>query len=75
MDGNLTSRGTIKALEDLLGQAREGQLIGVAFVGVLRGRRPIKGFSGHVSQDPLFAMGAIQRLNEDLLEHAKARRY
>ncbi|ADE14121.1 hypothetical protein Nhal_0948 [Nitrosococcus halophilus Nc 4] len=75
MDGHLTSQGTIKTLEDLLGRAREGQLIGVAFVGILRGRRPIKGFSGHSAQDPYFTMGVMQGLSEDLLARAKTRRY
>lgn len=75
MVDHLVSEGTVIALEHLLSQAKDGQLIGVAFIGILRGRRPINGFAGYAGQDPLFAIGAIQRLNQELIEQAKERGY
>jgi hypothetical protein len=73
MDGSYSpvSKGTVTALEYLLDQAKQGQLIGIAFAGILRGRRPINGFSGYASQDPHFAMGVVRELNEVLLEQAR----
>ena len=70
-----SSRGTINALRKLLDDAENGHLIGIAFIGVVRGRRPVFGCTGYANQDPLFTVGTMQRLNEALLDQAKEKNY
>jgi hypothetical protein len=65
------SKSTVSTLETLLDQAKEGQLVGIAFIGILRSRQPINGFAGYAGQDPYFAMGAMDGLHEMLSNQAK----
>ncbi|ADE14143.1 hypothetical protein Nhal_0970 [Nitrosococcus halophilus Nc 4] len=68
---NHISAGTVDTLKKLLEDAQKGQLIGVAFVGVMRGRRVTKGWSGYAGQDPHFALGALRQLDHELIMYAK----
>lgn len=50
---------------------RDGQLIGVAFVGVLRERRFTAGWVGEAGRDPVFTLGALNHLHRDLLNRSE----
>jgi hypothetical protein len=65
-------RETELALNRLAELARNGQLIGVAFVGVLRGRRFTTGWVGEAGRDPVFTIGALDHLHDDLLNRTNA---
>ncbi|QBQ56536.1 hypothetical protein E3U44_10735 [Nitrosococcus wardiae] len=68
------SEGTVDTLKKLLKAAEQGRIIGIAFIGVARGRRVVKGWSGYAGQDPNFALGALRQLDQELLMHARRKR-
>jgi hypothetical protein len=67
------SESTINTLESLLEEARQGTLLGVAFIGLPRGRQPIWGWAGRASQDPCLALGAVRLLDDEMVRYAKAK--
>lgn len=62
------SAETISALEELLAQARSGQLIGIAFAGMWRERQYFADAAGECRRNPTFTRGMIQAL-DDRLSH------
>jgi hypothetical protein len=71
MTNDYICRETELTLNKLAELTRNGQLIGVAFVGVLRGRSFTAGWAGEAGRDPVFTMGALGHLYDDLLNRTK----
>lgn len=65
------SHDTISELQKLLSEAELGDLMGIAFIGLYRGRGISIGYTGTICKDPLLAVGPIQLLSNDLLSAAK----
>lgn len=61
------SKDTERLLEELLLMARSGQLIGIAFVGLLPERQFTSGWAGEAAEDPVFTIGALGHLSHDLI--------
>lgn len=62
------SRDTVEALEHLLRQAQKGQLTGLAFVALYRGRHVEASATGEVIRNPIFARGMLRVLDDKLVE-------
>jgi hypothetical protein len=60
------SHDTIACLETLLAQARRGQVIGLAYVAMLRKRAYIVNTAGEGYRNPTFSRGCVQALNDEL---------
>jgi hypothetical protein len=60
------SNDTVEALETLLEQARNGEVIGVAFVAMLKRRGYIADAAGEAYRNPTFARGMIRALDDKL---------
>lgn len=60
------SDDTIKALEDLLVHARQGDLIGLTWTGMFRSRTWAYGATGEARRNPAFALGLIEVQSADL---------
>lgn len=60
------SEDTTKALEQLLEQAKEGRLIGFAFVAMYRNREYIANATGETKRNPTFARGMLKALDDRL---------
>ncbi len=57
------SHETISALEQLLSQARRGELLGIAFCAMYRGRRYIVDTTGEAERNPTFTLGMLRALD------------
>ncbi len=57
---------TIACLEQLLKAARSGELIGLAFAGMLKRRGYIVNSAGEAHRNPTFARGMVAALNDQL---------
>jgi hypothetical protein len=64
---NHVSTGTVNILRTLLESAEAGDLVGIAFIGIIRGQRVIKGWSGYAGQNPRVTLGALRELDHELL--------
>lgn len=60
------STETIRALEDLLVQARAGEIIGIAFVVMCSGREYAVGIEGETRKAPTFTRGMLHLLDSEL---------
>jgi hypothetical protein len=60
------STDTEEALKQLLDLARQGELIGVAFAGMLRQRRYFVNAAGEAHRNPTFARGMVAALDDSL---------
>jgi len=60
------SRDTVTALLELLHSAQEGHLRGVAFVGLLRGRKFVVDCTGSACEDPTLTRGVLASLDDEL---------
>lgn len=60
----------IKALEYLLKEARDGQLIGIAYGAMFRRRHYIVSTAGEGRRNPLFALGVVHVLADELVDQA-----
>lgn len=60
------STDTEEALAQLLDLARRGELIGVAFAGMLRQRRYFVNTAGEAHRNPTFARGCVSALDDEL---------
>lgn len=58
------SADTVRALETLLRDAREGKIIGVAFAAMLKSRRYIVNTAGEARRNPTFTRGMLAALND-----------
>lgn len=63
---HVVSHGTIECLEMLLAQAKRGQLIGVAYVAMMRRRAYAVNVTGEAHRNPTFARGCVQVLDDEL---------
>lgn len=60
------SRDTVEALEQMLAKASSGQIIGIAFVAMLKRRRYLVNVAGEAFRDPTYARGAVCALDDEL---------
>ena len=60
------SNDTIECLESMLDQARRGQIIGVAFVAMLKRRSYIVNTTGEAQRNPTFTLGMLHALQDRL---------
>ena len=60
------SSDTVDALEELLQQARNGEIIGLAFVAMYRRREYIVHSTGEARRSPTFTRGMLLALDDDL---------
>jgi hypothetical protein len=60
------SHDTVQCLETLLQQAKRGQVIGVAYVAMLRRRAYIVNTAGEGYRNPTFARGCVAALDDEL---------
>jgi hypothetical protein len=60
------SNDTVACLEQLLDQAKKGQVIGIAFGAVLKQRAYIVNTAGEAHRNPTFARGIIAALDDQL---------
>jgi hypothetical protein len=67
------STETTEALEQMLELARRGELIGLAFAGMLRQRKFFVNTAGEAHRSPVFARGMVAALDDELSERAKQR--
>ena len=63
---NHVDTDTITSLERLLKEARAGQVIGVAFVALMRRRHYITHACGEVLRDRVYTRGMLRELDEQL---------
>ncbi len=60
------SHDTIECLESMLEQARNGELIGIAFGAILKRRNYIVNSAGEAYRSPTFARGIVAALDDEL---------
>lgn len=60
------STDTVKCLETLLEHAKAGELIGLAYTGMLRRRGYIVNSAGECHRNPTFARGMLAALDDQL---------
>jgi hypothetical protein len=60
------SNDTREALRELLVLAESGELIGLAFAGMLRRRRFFVNTAGEAHRSPVFARGMVAALDDEL---------
>jgi hypothetical protein len=58
------SRETVKALEELLSDARSGRIIGIGFVAMYRRREYIANTAGECRRNPTFTRGMLRVLDD-----------
>lgn len=63
----------VAALEFLLGEARNGRLIGIAYGAMFRRRNYIVNTAGEAHRNPLFALGVVHVLADELVGRAHGR--
>lgn len=62
---------TVQCLQELLAEARAGDLIGVAFAAMYRRRRYIVDTAGEAYRNPTFARGMVDALHDLLGQRAR----
>lgn len=60
------SSDTIKCLEILLDNAKQGQVLGIAYAAMLSNREFIVDATGECNRNPIFARGIIASLDDEL---------
>lgn len=60
------SNETVKALEQLLHEARTGELIGIAFAAMVKKRGYIVNSAGEAYRNPTFSRGMLRALDDKL---------
>jgi len=61
-----TNHDTIQTLDQLLQQARDASVVGVATVVILRERRYLVSVTGEAYRNPTFTRGALAALDDEL---------
>lgn len=64
--GDAISPDVVEALEELLSQARRGELIGIAFAAMYRRRQYIVDTAGECRSNPTFTRGMVRALDDRL---------
>lgn len=65
------SHDTVKALEFLLHEARRGEVIGIAYGAMMKRRSCIVDTAGEAYRNPLFALGVVCMLSDDVAKRAR----
>lgn len=65
------SEDTVACLQELLFEAKQGQLIGVAFAAMYRRRKYIVDTTGEAYRNPTFARGMVDALHDLLGKRAR----
>jgi hypothetical protein len=60
------STDTVECLQQLLRQAKKGELMGLAYVGMLKRRGYIVNTAGEAHRNPTFARGMVAALDDQL---------
>lgn len=68
---NQPSKDMIETLEYLLQEAREGNLIGLAYSALLPGRKFFVDVVGEAHADPVRAIGAAQLLSHEVMSRMR----
>jgi hypothetical protein len=64
--GDSLSHETVACLEFLLKEAKNGEVIGIAFAAMLRKRRFLTDTAGECYRNPVFARGMVAALDDEL---------
>jgi hypothetical protein len=62
------SHDTIEALRELLKSAERGEVIGIAFAVMYKGRDYIVNTAGEAYRSPTFTRGMVQALDDHLMQ-------
>jgi hypothetical protein len=62
------SHDTIEALKELLSGAERGEIIGIAFAVMYKGRDYIVNTAGEAHRSPTFTRGMVQALDDHLMQ-------
>jgi hypothetical protein len=65
------SHDTVEALEFLLHEAKRGELIGIAYGAMMKRRSCIVDTAGEAYRNPLFALGVVCMLSDDIAVRAR----
>lgn len=65
------SHDTVEAIEFLLHEAKRGELIGLVYGAMTRGRACIIDTAGEAYRNPLFALGVVCLLEHDIAVKAR----
>lgn len=65
------SEDTVLCLRQLLTLAERGQVLGFAFVAIVKGRRFIRDAKGECLRNPVFSRGLIASLDDFLRERVR----
>lgn len=57
---------TVECLEELLTLAKKGEVIGVAFAAVMKGRTYIVNTAGEARRSPTFTRGMVSSLDDEV---------
>ena len=60
------SHDTVVAMEQLLAEARNGEIIGFAFAAMRKRRKYITNTTGEARRNPTFARGMVAALDDEL---------
>lgn len=65
------SHDTVEALEFLLHEAKRGEVIGLAYGAMMKRRACIVDTAGEAYRNPLFALGVVCMLSDDIAIRAR----
>lgn len=68
-----SSEDSVEALEFLLAKARNGEVIGLAYIAQLKRKRFLVDTAGVANVDPIQFIGMTSLLTDDLIRRAKGR--
>lgn len=66
------SHDTVEALEFLLHEAKRGEVIGLAYGAIMKRRSCIVDTAGEAYRNPLFALGVVCMLSDDVATRARS---
>lgn len=66
------STDTIACLQQLLSMAENGEIHGLAFVALVKGRRFIRNSAGECDRNPLYTRGLVAALDDHLKDKMSA---
>jgi len=67
------STDTVECLDELLAMPRAGEVIGIAYVAMLKRRKYIANAAGEAHRNPTFSRGMIQVLDDQLGQHVRGK--
>ena len=66
------STDTIECLSTLLAQAKKGEVIGLAFIAILKRRNYVVNTAGEAHRNPTFTRGCVCALDDELGRRVQA---